>query len=172
MPVEISRLDAEQALLQLDSLCNLFQDAVDGGASLGYWAPLSKEAATEYWQGVVGSVKSGQKILLVAGEADLLSGSVQLELSNRQNGAQRAELQKLMVHRQARRQGLGLALIRAAEECARQAQRSLIFLDTRQGDEAEQLYRKAGYSFAGVIPAYVLESDGSLSGTCLYYRQI
>ena len=79
---------------------------------------------------------------------------------------------KLMVHRQARRRGIGRALMLAVEDAARSVGRSLLVLDTRCGDTAEQLYVSMGYQRAGVIPHYALNSSGTLDDTAIFYREI
>jgi hypothetical protein len=56
------------------------------------------------------------------------------------------------------------------EGCAIQNNRSLLFLDTREGDPAEALYLKLGYVKAGAIPQYVRNPDGSLHATVVYYK--
>ncbi len=167
---EIVRLDAAQAQKILPSLVELLQDAVESGASIGFWSPLSQEEALAYWQKVIADLPEGYRILLVALENDSVLGSIQLELSPKQNGSHRAEVQKLMVHQAARRRGLGQTLLNAIEEEARQAGRSILVLDTRRGDEAERLYAKHGYIQSGIIPRYVLEADGSFSDTVVFYR--
>ncbi len=97
-------------------------------------------------------------------------GSVQLALATRGNGLHRAEVQKLIVHRQARHQGIGRALMAALEDTAWQEGRWLLVLDTRQGDAAEQLYEKIGYVRSGTIPQYARSADGSLHTTVFFYK--
>src|ERR1700693_1555032 len=48
------------------------------------------------------------------------------------------------------------------QDAARQAARTLLVLDTRRGDTAEQLYLKLGYVAAGIIPRYARSADGRL----------
>jgi len=43
-------------------------------------------------------------------------------------------------------------------------------LDTRQGDNAERLYRTLGYHEAGVIPAYAQSASGTLESTVIFYK--
>lgn len=75
-----------------------------------------------------------------------------------------------MVHRSARRHGLGRALMHAIEAEARSARRTLLVLDTRSGDAAESHNRVLGYTEAGHIPAYVREPDGSHNSTTIFYK--
>jgi GNAT superfamily N-acetyltransferase len=168
--VTIERLDAAQARAALPGLVALLQDAVASGASVGFLPPLDDAEAHAYWQDVIAAVQEQTRILLVARHHDALAGTVQLDLAGQPNGRHRAEVMKLMVHRTARRQGLGRALLAAIEEAAREAGRSLLVLDTRRGDVAEQLYRAHGYSAAGVIPWFARGADGALHDTVYFYR--
>ena len=68
-----------------------------------------------------------------------MCGTVQLVLEQPENQPHRAELSKMLVHRRARRQGLGAALMRAAEATARECGKTLLVLDTASAD-AERLY--------------------------------
>ncbi|MGZ3582672.1 MAG: N-acetyltransferase family protein [Ktedonobacterales bacterium] len=169
---EITSVSAAMGTSLLPQLIDLLCDAVESGASLGFWHPLSDEDAERYWRGILADVDGGRRILLIAREQGLVSGAVQLEPAQKQNATHRAEVQKLMVRRSARRQGLGRALMHAVEAEARAAHRTLLVLDTRTGDSAESLYRALGYTEAGRIPAYVREPDGSLSSTTIFYKHL
>jgi ribosomal protein S18 acetylase RimI-like enzyme len=170
MNMLIQRIDAEQTTHLLPSLVALLQDAVANGGSLGFLPPLSDSEATRFLQGVLFAVRDGQRILLVAREGEQIVGTVQLVLEDRPNGIHRAEVIKLMVHSTQRHKGIGRALMLAVEEEARQARRTLLLLDTRQGDVAEQLYRSIGYTLAGVIPRYARGADGHLHATVFLYK--
>ena len=168
--VTIEQLTAEQAAAALDDLVDLLQDTVAGGAAVGFLPPLAVGAACEYWQGVIADVGYGGRVLLAARDGGPVIGSVQLELASKPNGRHRAEVQKLMVHRQARGQGIGRRLLEAVDDRARAAGRTLLVLDTRQGDVAEGLYERHGYVRAGAIPSYAFSADGTLHTTVLFYR--
>lgn len=167
----IERLDA-LAPVEMEALVVLLIDAVDSGASVGFLAPLSASDARAYWAGVAAAVAAGSQRLFVARQAGRLVGSVQLELALRANGRHRAEVQKLFVLRSARGQGVARRLMATLEDDARAQQRTLLVLDTRPGDAAEQLYRRLGYVFAGTIPAYALSSRGTLDATAYYYKRL
>ncbi|GAB4113134.1 MAG: hypothetical protein Fur005_46130 [Roseiflexaceae bacterium] len=112
-----------------------------------------------------------KRILLIAtNQQHQAIGTVQLILESRPNGHHRAEVSKLLVHSQARRQGIGQALMQAAEQIAREQQRSLLVLDTRVGDHGEILYRKLGFVVAGIIPNYVRNEHGAFEGTVVMYK--
>lgn len=152
-------------------LVALLRDVVDGGASVGFLPPLAEEQAAAYWDSVAGALRGGGRRLWIARSAsgDII-GTVQLDLAGQANGRHRAELIRLMVHREARQQGLGRALMEAAEAEARRLGRTTLVLDTRQGDPSERLYRKMGWQPAGTIPRYARSADGTLHATAFYYK--
>jgi ribosomal protein S18 acetylase RimI-like enzyme len=170
--MDIELLSANGAREKLGGLIDLLRDAVDSGASVGFLPPLSREAASDYWFAVFADVEVGRRLLLVASRGEEVVGSVQLELATRPNAIHRAEVQRLLVHRASRRQGIGERLMRELEALARERARSLLVLDTRHGDPSELLYQKLGYTRAGVIPAYARSVGGSLDATAFYYRQL
>lgn len=180
----IARVGAGEAEELLPGLVALLQDAVESGASLGFWQPLGAEEAERYWRGVFAEVEAGARTLLVArredeqaaaGMADdgAVVGSVQLAPAlGKPNGARRAEVQKLMTLRAARRQGIGRALMHAIEREALAQGRTLLVLDTNTGSDAETLYRTHGYTEVGRIPGYTVERDGSPRSTTIFYRHL
>ena len=168
----IERVRPEEEQTVLPELISLLQDTVASGASVGFLPPLSEEDAHQYWRGVFQEVASGTCVLLVARHAGRIVGSVQLALATKPNGLHRAEVQKLFVLQSQRRRGTGHALMQAIEQAARECRRTLLVLDTRQGDTAEQLYRKLGYQEAGVIPAYALSAAGTLDSTIYFYKML
>jgi ribosomal protein S18 acetylase RimI-like enzyme len=167
--MQIENLTSQTAHEKLSDLVELLQDAVDSAASVGFLPPLSREVAADYWRSVFADLDAGHRFLLGAMDGATLVGSVQLELARKPNAAHRAEVQRLLVSRAFRRQGIGERLMRQLHEIARQHGRTLLVLDTRQGDPSELLYQKLGYSKAGVIPAYARSANGSLDATAFYY---
>lgn len=168
MRIEIaSQTAAEQNLAQLNAL---LINNVDSGASIGWLPPLQESEAESYWRSRFVEIGAGSRVLLFAWEHERIIGSAQLGLEQRENGNHRAEVQKVMVHTDFRQRGIGRALMQRLEECARQHQRSLLFLDTRQGDPSEALYLKTGYVRVGAIPNYVRNPNGDLVATVLYYK--
>lgn len=168
--IAVARPEEEEGVLP--ELVALLQDTVDSGASVGFIPPLGEDEARQYWQGVFRNVKQGTHILLVAREDGCVVGSVQLELATKANALHRAEVQKLFVLQSQRRRGTGSALMQAIEQVAREYKRTLLVLDTREGDVAEKLYRKLGYHEVGVIPAYALNAHGELDGTIIFYKSL
>jgi GNAT superfamily N-acetyltransferase len=155
----------------LPQLIILLQDAVDSGASVGFLAPLAEVDAYNYWMNAFVQLREQRRLILVAVHEGTVVGSVQLELASMPNAAHRAEVQKLLVLRSWRRRGIGLALMTAIENAARQAGRLLLVLDTRLGDAAEQLYMHMGYTRVGVIPRFALSSAGTLDATVVFCRE-
>jgi ribosomal protein S18 acetylase RimI-like enzyme len=169
IPIEV--LAATTAREEIAALSALLEDAVASGASIGFLPPLAPTEARDYWVGVAEAVGDGLVILLAARDAaGTIVGSAQVALERRPNGRHRAEVAKVMVHTRVRRQGIGRALMRAAEAEARRRGRTTLFLDTRRGDPAERLYRSVGWRYAGSIPRYARSASGALDGNAIYYK--
>ncbi|WP_075182335.1 N-acetyltransferase [Pantoea sp. 1.19] len=154
------------------ALIALLTDSVEGGASVGFVPPLARDEIAHYWRGVAADLRAGGRALLLAQVEDELAGAVQLAWCGKANGRHRAEVEKLLVHRAFRRRGVGERLMRAAEQLARQHQRSLLVLDTRTGDTASRLYRRLGWQEAGCIPDYVSNAAGEMESTTLFYKRL
>jgi GNAT superfamily N-acetyltransferase len=156
---------------QIGELADVLIDCVEDGASVSFMHPLPRERAVAFWRRVAQGVAAGERALLVAGDARGLCGTVQLVLDQPENQPHRADLSKLLVHRRARRQGLGAALMRAAEATARECGKTLLVLDTASA-EAERVYARLGWERVGVIPGDALLPQGGLCATTLYYRNL
>lgn len=152
------------------ALAEVLIDCVEGGASVSFMLPLTRERALAFWQGVAREVAGGARALLVAEDAQGICGTVQLVLSQPENQPHRADVSKMLVHRRARRAGVGAALMRAAEAWARELGKTLLVLDTATGGDAERLYQRLGWQRVGVVPQYALWPDGQLCGTTIFYR--
>jgi GNAT superfamily N-acetyltransferase len=98
-------------------------------------------------------------------------GTVQLILDLPENQPHRADLAKMLVHRRARHQGVGAALLVAAEECARERGRTLLVLDTASPD-ARRLYERGGWQRVGVVPGFALYPDGRPCATTFYFKAL
>lgn len=154
---------------QLQALAELLIDCVDGGASVSFMHPLPMDKALALWRGVADSAARGERALLVAEDAAGIVGTVQVVLDQPENQPHRADVAKMLVHRRARRQGLGEALMQAAEQVARECGKTLLVLDTAS-DDAERLYARLGWQRCGVIPGYALLPQGGLCDTTYFYR--
>lgn len=167
----IESLTVATTPVHVTALVAVLQDAVDDGASVGFLPPLSEAEAVDYWQSVIAALADGSRRLLVAHHPALgVVGTVQLDLAMRANGRHRAEVAKLLVHRAARRQGLGRALMLALEAEASALGRTTLVLDTRAGDPSERLYAGLGYVRVGEIPRYARSANDQLDATVYYYK--
>ena len=152
-------------------LADVLLDCVEGGASVSFMHPLRRDRAEAFWRGVAQGAAAGERALVVAEDARGVCGTVQLILAQPENQPHRAELAKMLVHRRARRHGLGAALMREAEDIARERGKTLLVLDTASAD-AERLYERMGWEKVGVIPGYALLPQGGLCQTTVYYRNL
>lgn len=115
---------------------------------------------------------AGQLAVWVVRGDDRTLGTVTLAFPDKPNSRHRAELVKLMVHRDARGRGLGRRLLATAEQAAADAGLTLLHLDTETDSPAERLYTSAGWTRVGVIPDYAADPGGVLRGTTLYYKNL
>jgi len=161
------QLDEEQLL----GLADVLIDCVDGGASVSFMHPLTRERALAFWRHVAQDVAEDKSAVLVAEDALGVCGTVQLAFAPFENQPHRADLLKMLVHRRVRRQGLGAALLRAAEATARECGKTLLMLDTAS-DAAERLYQREGWVRVGVVPDFALLPKGGFCDTTFYYRNL
>ena len=156
---------------QIGELADVLIDCVEGGASVSFMLPLSHARAAEFWRRVAADVAAGKRILLVACDATGIIGTVQVILEQPENQPHRADVAKMLVHRRARRRGIGAALMREAEAAAKAAGKTVLVLDTAS-DEAARIYERLGWIFVGVVPDYALWPQGGLCPTSYYYRTL
>jgi GNAT superfamily N-acetyltransferase len=168
---EVRILSAEEAERERPALAEILADCVAGGASVSFMAPFSVEDAYRWWGGVIDSVAADRTVLFGAYRDDALSGTVQLGLDGPCNQRHRGDVKKLLVHRRARRLGLGAALMDALEHEARRRRLTLLTLDTA-GADAERLYRRLGWTEAGVIPRYAMWPDGRFCDTAIFWKAL
>lgn len=171
--VTLERIDAETFQHYRQGLGALLRDCVAGGASIGFLSDLSDAEVDAYLDSVKQGIADGSLHLWVALLPDrTVAGSVQLAPATKRNGLKRAEVQKLMVLRGARRHGIAHRLMITLESAALDMGRTLLYLDTLAGSGAEQLYQYLGYQRVGEIPDYAANPDGTYHPTALYYKQL
>ncbi len=170
-PQQIERL---QTLTNehLHGLCDVLMDCVEGGASVGFMSPITRERAHEFWNRVGQAVAKGQRALLVASDELGICGTVQLILDLPENQPHRADLAKMLVRSRARRRGLGAALMRAAESLAHDCGKTLLVLDAVTNGDAARLYERLGWVRVGEVPNFALMPDGAPCSTTYYYRSL
>jgi GNAT superfamily N-acetyltransferase len=156
----------------IEELSGVLIDCVEGGASVSFMHPLTRDRALAFWRRVAQCVATGERAVLVAEDAEGVCGTVQLVLEQPENQPHRADLAKMLVHRRVRRQGLGAALVVAAEAMARDCGKTLLVLDAVTGGDAERLYERLGWVRVGPIPGYALMPQGGLCSTTVFYRNL
>jgi len=172
MSATVRLVNAEQARELAPELAGVLMDCVEGGASVSFLAPLEPAKAEAYWLGVADGVASGERMLLVAEDAaERVVGTVQILLRQPENQPHRADVSKMLVHRSARRQGIGEKLMRMAEDAALLARRTVLVLDTASG-EAERLYERLDWVRVGVVPGFALLPNGEPCDTCFFYKSL
>jgi GNAT superfamily N-acetyltransferase len=165
------RLEAVDAT-QIAELADVLVDCVAGGASVSFMHPLPRDRALAFWRRVARAVDAGERALIVAADQHGLCGTVQLVLEQPDNQPHRADVAKMLVHRRARRQGLGAALMRAAERTALACGKTLLVLDAVTDGDAARLYRRLGWVRVGDIPRYALMPTGEPCSTTVFYRDL
>ena len=133
--------------------------------------PLPRAKALAFWRHVADGVIRGERALLVAEDPSGIVGTVQLVLDQPENQPHRADLSKMLVHRRARRRGVGDAPMQAAEQLGHDCGKSLLVLDTASAD-AERLYARNGWQRVGVVPGYALLPQGGLCATTYFYKDL
>lgn len=158
---------------EIQGLGDVLIDCVEGGASVSFMLPMTRAKADVFWQGAAASLQRGERRVLVAEDAaGTIVGTVTVILALPENQPHRGDVAKMLVHRQARRLGLGAALLAAAERCAQQAGKTLLVLDTVSGESGERLYARQGWQRVGQIPDYALWPGGGLCATTVFYKAI
>lgn len=153
---------------QIEKLSELLVRVVEDGASIGFLPPLNHSDAKKYW----GNLLTPEIILFIAEINNEIVGSVQLHLCTKQNGIHRCEIGKLMADPLMRRKGIGRLLMEKAESRAKEEGRSLLVLDTREGDPSNYLYTSLGFVESGRIPNYAKSANGELHATVFYHKLI
>ncbi len=167
----IEQLVRPVAEADIRDLAALLVDAIDSGASVSFLATFDVDGAARWWRHAIANA-GDRSIFLVARDAQGIIGSVQLHAAWAPNQQHRGEIAKLLVHRRARRQRIGTALMEAIEERARNSGFTLLTLDTRRADAAEALYSRAGWTRVGVIPKYALNPNGTPCDTVIFYKDL
>jgi GNAT superfamily N-acetyltransferase len=152
-------LTPAEALARREALTELLVDAVEAGSSVNFVWPMTRDKAEKWWDGALLSQVRGQRIILTAEVENRVDGSVQLIPAPQENQSFRADVAKLLVHRRARHQGIGTALMCRVEEEARKIGRTLLTLDTETGGAAERLYTHLDWVKYGEIPGYAMSAD-------------
>jgi len=169
----IERLSGPGSEADIRGLARLLLDAVESGAAASFLATLTQEAAEAWWRDSIASSGPRAVFLVARGADGAIDGAVHLLPAWAPNQPHRADIAKLLVHRRARRQGLGARLMQAIEEEARRGGYRLLILDTKRGDNAERLYRRLGWTVVGTIPRFAVDPDGvTPHDTVVFYKEL
>ena len=168
-PIAIERIRKDVRPADLDGLVELLLDAVDDNAGVSFMPGLTVADAKAWWLSVV---EPERAIVLVARDGESVVGTVQIQPSWAPNQPHRGDVAKLIVHRRARRRGIGRELMEALEKEARADGYTLLLLDTRKDDHPGRLYSSMGWVRVGEVPNFALNPDGSMCSTVFYYKQL
>ena len=154
---------------EIQGLSDVLIDCVEGGASVSFMLPMTRAKAETFWRNAAAGVARGERVVLSAEDETGIVGTVQIILAQPENQPHRGDLAKMLVHRRARRRGIGEALLVAAERSALDAGKTLLVLDTAS-DDAERLYARQGWQRCGIIPNYALFPDGRPCATTYFFK--
>jgi GNAT superfamily N-acetyltransferase len=172
----VEALDATDYEATIPRLSELVVDAVDAGASINFLAGATTADAAGWWLARCDEIERGATTLFVARDDTRpdrpIVGCTLLMRSTNQNSPHRAEIGKVIVHTSARRQGLGSALMAAAEDAARAEGRWMLVLDTVTGSPADALYRSLGWHETGTVPDYALLPDGTPGPATFFWKDL
>jgi|SRR5580658_70855 GNAT superfamily N-acetyltransferase len=170
--IEIRVLSAPEARRYVGELADVLVDCVEGGASVSFMAPFSKDEALSFFEKVIDGVERGERILIAAFLDSKLVGTVQILTATPPNQPHRADIAKLLVHRSARGHAISVHLMERAEEASRAAGKTLLVLDSVTGGEGARLYMRLGWNVVGVIPNYALFPDGRFCDTTVFWKAV
>lgn len=163
-------LTAAEGVATRDALVDLLVDAVEGRAAVNFVWPMTRAKAEKWWDRALADPAG--RLIFVAEADGRIDGTVQLVMAPQENQPHRADLAKMLVHRRARRQGLGLALLRAVEAEARRVGRTLLTLDTESGSDGERLYARSGWIKFGEVPGYACPVDDPVPVPASFFYKI
>jgi GNAT superfamily N-acetyltransferase len=170
--ISIRRLDSIGER-EIRGLSDVLIDCVEGGASVSFMWPMTREKAEVFWRAAAAGAARGDRVILAAEDADgSIIGTVQVVWAGPENQPHRGDVAKMLVHRRARRRGIGAELLSAAERVAFNAGKTLLVLDTVTGGDAERMYARQGWTRCGVIPEYALFPDGKPCATTVFFKSL
>jgi GNAT superfamily N-acetyltransferase len=171
----IERLALPAREADVHDLAEVLVDAVASGAAVSFLSPLDAEAARAWWRSTLAN-RHPKAVFLVARESSpngRIIGTAQLQPAWAPNQPHRAEVCKVIVHRDARGRGVGQRLMESLDDAAREAGFTLLTLDAKGGGAAERLYERLGWVRVGAIPRFALDPDArAFHATVIFYREI
>lgn len=141
---------------------------LDAAAAVSAIPRLSRLAPAN-WKAIASQAATGGAVLLVASHDGMVVGTAVLALDMPADQRHRAELRTLLVAPAVRRQGLGRALLRAAEAAAKEAGRDLLTATT---GSADTLFLSESWHRLGAIAGYSRGADGSRQAATFLWKEI
>ncbi|MBT5498810.1 MAG: GNAT family N-acetyltransferase [Alphaproteobacteria bacterium] len=172
--LDIRIIESDHFPHSVGELSEMLHACVHAGASINFILPFTRFESEQYWNTtILPGVLNGTRMVWVARLDNRLAGTVQLDCDTPPNQPHRAEVAKMMVHPDFRRQGIAKCLMIELEAHAKTLGKTLITLDTRTGDNAEPLYAELGYVTAGTIPGYCRDPFVErLDATTIMYKAL
>jgi GNAT superfamily N-acetyltransferase len=168
----IRAISADEAHQRIEELIAILRDSVEDGASMNFLAHVTDEQLGDFWRASIADQERGGRLLLAAEADGRIVGTAMLILAPQQNAPHRAEVGKMIVHRSARRRGLGARLLDAIEATAVANGRTLLLLDTETDSAGERLYAACGWTRFGIVPDHAFKPDGTPKPTSFFYKQL
>lgn len=169
--IRIEVLDAEAARRHVSGLGAVLADCVRNGASVSFMNPFPQDEAEGFFRAIADKVATGEVILVAAFDGTRIVGTAQLGLDMPPNQPHRGDIRKMLVHSDARRQGVAGAMLARLEQEAAARGRTLLVLDTASA-EAMRVYERGGWAQVGRIPDYALLPDGGFCDTIFYMKRL
>jgi GNAT superfamily N-acetyltransferase len=130
--INVRRVGADEAAACVEALADILIDCVEGGASVSFMLPISREKALRFWRQVADSVGRRERVLLVAEDGNgQIVGTVQMITAQPENQPHRADIAKMLVHRKARKNGIAQRLMVEVERAARDENKHVLLLVSR-----------------------------------------
>jgi ribosomal protein S18 acetylase RimI-like enzyme len=168
----IRELTVDEYEMCIPRLADVLIDCVEAGAGVSFMAPLSRDIAQAYWRKQVSEISKGTAHQFAAFSDSVITGTVMLQRAWAPNQPHRADVAKLLVHRDFRHQGVATRLMQALEETARAEKLKLITFDAVTGSDAWRLYQRLGYQIVGDIPGYAMSPHGRMDDTTVFYKAL
>lgn len=170
--MRIVQLNAATLPVYCHELASVLLDAINSGASVGYQQQLTQEEAERtFWQ-MRPELDNATRLLWIARDEQGVQATVSLLLNRQPDALNRAEVKSLLVHRRARRTGIGRKLVGELEHAALRHHRGLIYLDAQARSPAESFWRGLNYRILGELPDYACSPDGYYRPAVIYYKRL
>jgi ribosomal protein S18 acetylase RimI-like enzyme len=168
----VQTLDIAAAGSAIARLAAILIACVDNGAAVGFLKPLASAKAREFWRRAASGVGAGTRVLVGAWRGGILLGAGTLDLTTPETQVHRAHLQVILVDPACRRSFLGRQILHALEQAAAARARTLLTAEVPAGEAGESLFRRAGWTQAGLIPSFSQDPDGAAHPAVSFWKQI